>query len=73
MGQEKPQLADFFALLRKRNLWNSKLFSLLMEIRSVVSDFEQVSTSVRVFNRDFVLENVFPTDGGDLLPNFCTR
>ena len=32
------------------------------------SDFEQVSIPVRVFNRDFVLENVFPTGGGDMAP-----
>ena len=30
------------------------------------SDFEQINTPGGVFNRDFVLENVFPADGGDM-------
>lgn len=33
------------------------------------SDFEQIKRPpVRVFNRDFVWENVFPTGGGDIAP-----
>ena len=33
-------------------------------------EFPQESFQVRVFNRDFVQENVFPVDGGDLPPIF---
>ena len=30
------------------------------------SDFEQINIPVRVFNRDFVSDNVFPAGGGDM-------
>ncbi len=33
-------------------------------------DFPQVALPVRVFNRDFVTETVFPVDGGDVNPIF---
>ena len=32
------------------------------------SDFEQINTPVRVFNRDFVSDNVFPASGGGMAP-----
>ena len=32
------------------------------------SNFEQMNTPVRVFNRDFVMDNVFPTGGGHMPP-----
>ena len=68
-GSGKTTISRLFRALEMRKKPTEFEVDLFVNGRNVNgSDFEQMSMPVRVFNRDFVLENVFPTGGGDMAP-----
>ena len=70
-GSGKTTLSRLFRNLEHRSVPNSGQARLCIDDREINGrDFPDVTTQVRVFNRDFVNESVFPVGGGDVPPIF---
>jgi wobble nucleotide-excising tRNase len=69
-GSGKTTLSRLFRSLETKTPPSSGQVTVSIDGRDVTSTaFAQVSLAVRVFNRDFMKENIFPT-GGDVAPIF---
>ncbi len=67
-GTGKTTLSRILRCLEKRTVPTSKV-TIALDGRNVPgNDFPNTAVAVRVFNRDFIAENVFPVGGGDLPP-----
>ena len=70
-GSGKTTLSRIFRALERRTPITTGQATVRIDGNDVSSDaFPQVTTPVRVFNRDFVQESVFPIGGGDVPPIF---
>ena len=67
-GTGKTTISRIFRAVEKRRSADYEVVLSIRGRRFSGSDFEHVNTSVRVFNRDFISDNVFPTDGTDMSP-----
>lgn len=69
-GTGKTTLSRILRCLEKRTKPQGKV-EVVIDGRKISGEqFPDVEFPIRVFNRDFVSENVFPVDGGDLPPIF---
>ena len=70
-GSGKTTLSRVFRALELRVVWSPGEVRLVIDGHDVIGqDFPMATVPVRVFNRDFVAENVFPVDGGEVPPIF---
>ena len=70
-GCGKTTLSRVFRALERRVPLTTGQATVRIDGNDVNSDaFPQVTTPIRVFDRDFVQENVFPIGGGDVPPIF---
>ena len=70
-GTGKTTLSRIFRALELRHPLTSGEAVIRINGRDISShDFKKVALNIRVFNRDFVNESVFPHGGGDLPPIF---
>ena len=70
-GSGKTTLSRVFRDLEQRSVPSTGQAVLCIKGNDIDGDvFPQTSFHVRVFNRDFVNENVFPVDGGEVPPIF---
>lgn len=70
-GSGKTILSRVFRALEQRDVYSPGEVTLCVDNRQVTGqDFPTTTVPVRVFNRDFVNETVFPVSGGDLPPIF---
>ena len=70
-GTGKTTLSRILRCLEKRTVPAGQVTVVLDGEEEVQGDeFPSVSLSIRVFNREFIVENVFPVRGGDLPPIF---
>jgi wobble nucleotide-excising tRNase len=68
-GSGKTTISTFLRALELKTRPTLGEVTLSLQDTDVHSDeFSTTTLSVRVFNRDFVSENVFPIDGGDIPP-----
>ena len=68
-GSGKTTISRLFHCLEQRVVPESGQVTLRVDGRDVSEqDFPQATVQVRVFNRDFVNESVFPVSGGDVPP-----
>ena len=70
-GSGKTTLSRLFRYLEHRSVPTAGQVQLCIDGRETGGhDFPNTTVQVRVFNRDFVNESVFPTGGGDVPPIF---
>ena len=70
-GSGKTTLSRLFRHLEQRSVPSTGQVVFCIRGNDVASDtFPEIGVQVRVFNRDFVNESVFPTGGGDVPPIF---
>jgi wobble nucleotide-excising tRNase len=70
-GSGKTTLSRVFRAIEQRVACSSGEVTLLIDGHHVTGqDFPKTTVPVRVFNRDFVNENVFPVSGGEVPPIF---
>lgn len=70
-GSGKTTLSRLFRCLEQRSVPSAGEATLRIDGRDVnETDFSQANIHIRVFNRDFVNESVFPGGGGDVPPIF---
>lgn len=70
-GSGKTTLSRLLRHLELRSAPAAGEVTLRIDGRNLVGqDFESATTAVRVFNRDFINESIFPMGGGDVPPIF---
>ncbi len=70
-GSGKTTLSRVFRAIEQRIACSPGEVTLLIDGHQVTGqDFPKTTVPVRVFNRDFVSENVFPVSGGEVPPIF---
>lgn len=70
-GSGKTTLSKIFRALENRTEPPNGNVIVGIDGRDVNNDgFSQVTLPIKVFNRDFVTESIFPTDGGNVAPIF---
>lgn len=70
-GSGKTTLSRVFRALEQRAVYSPGQVTLLTGGHQVTGqDFTRAAVPVRVFNRDFVVDNVFPISGGEVPPIF---
>jgi wobble nucleotide-excising tRNase len=70
-GSGKTTLSRLFRAIERRGPITTGQATIRIDGNDVSSDaFPHAATPMRVFNRDFVQENVFPIGGGDVPPIF---
>ena len=70
-GSGKTTLSRFFRHLEQRTVPSPGQVSLAISGQTIRgADFPNQDTPIRVFNRDYVDESVFPSGGGDVPPIF---
>ncbi|HXH07930.1 MAG TPA: AAA family ATPase [Vicinamibacterales bacterium] len=70
-GSGKTTLSRVFRALEQRVAWSHEEVKLVIDGEDVTGqDFPKTTLPVRVFNRDFVAESVFPVSGGEVPPIF---
>ena len=66
-GSGKTTLSRLFRALERRTLPSMGQTTVRIDgVEVIGDDFPQVMLPLRVFNRDFVIESVFPVGGGDV-------
>lgn len=69
-GTGKTSLSRILRCLEKRTAPAGEVTVVVDSWDVQANEFSTVTVPVRVFNRDFIAENVFPVGGGDLPPIF---
>ena len=70
-GSGKTTLSRVFRAIEQRVVYSTGEATLYVDGHQVTGqDFPETTVPVRVFNRDFVSETVFPVSGGDVPPIF---
>lgn len=70
-GSGKTTLSRVFRAIEQRKAWSPGEVTLVIDRHEISGhDFPRSTVPVRVFNRDFVSENIFPISGGEVPPIF---
>src|SRR5688572_18853742 len=70
-GSGKTTLSRLFRALELRKIPATGEVKVRIDENDVAgTDFPNAAASIRVFNRDFVIDSVFPAGGGDVSPIF---